>query len=174
MALNPRDIVTDLSDQAHRPDSRPPALLSRPVRTDPPPTPLRQGPEVTAMHDAWARLNAGPGPEPGGAGEDPRSLRTRLDWTRLDRATGALLGRVQHRDRALVGSVIQALDAVARRCDELGDRLGELEQLLGEVVDVLGADLTHIRARLDAFPAGDQGRGNQGTAGRPEAGQPDG
>jgi hypothetical protein len=60
------------------------------------------------------------------------------------------LGPAQRRDRALVGSVIQAVDAVARRCDELADRVVELEAVVSEVVDVLGAELTRLRAMLVA------------------------
>lgn len=155
MALDPRDIVTDLSKRAHRPDDEPPTMLSRPVPVDRPPTSVRQDPAVTAMHEAWAQVHA-PGGAAGTGSGGKRSLRARADAV-----AGALLSNVSQHDRALVGSVIQAVDAVARRCDELGDRVHELEQLLGEVVEVLGADLTRIRAHLSAETADGLGASRQ-------------
>jgi hypothetical protein len=131
MALDPRDTVNDA-----------PALLSRPVPSQSPLPPLRDEPGVAAMHEAWARAHDAD--HSSGTGEGLRgSLRTRAES-----AMSAVAGPTQRRDRAVVGSVIQAVDAVARRCDELAGRVAELEAVVGEVVDVLGADLVRVRAEL--------------------------
>ncbi len=91
------------------------------------------------MHDGWARLHT----STDAANSAPNGLRSRMDTIAI-----AVTKRIHHDDRALIGTVIQAVDAVARRCDELANRLAELEQQLGDVVDVLGADLTRVRAVL--------------------------
>jgi hypothetical protein len=142
VALDPRDIVTDLADRSpDRPPAvlRPPAMLRRPVSSASPPAPVRESPEVAAMHDGWARLHAGT------AALDPAASGLR---SRMDAVAVAVGRRLHHDERTLIGTVIQAVDAVARRCDELANRVSELEQQLGEVVDVLGADLTRVRAAL--------------------------
>ena len=49
-------------------------------------------------------------------------------------------------ERALLGDVIRAVDAVAARCDELAGRLTELQQVVEEAVVVFGQDLAAARA----------------------------
>jgi hypothetical protein len=94
---------------------------------------------VAAMHEAWARARD----VDQDSGQQPRSLRTRVES-----AVSAVTGPAQRQDRAILATIIQAVDAVARRCDELAGRVAELEAVIGEVVDVLGADLVRVRAEL--------------------------
>jgi hypothetical protein len=154
MALDPRDIVNDIQRRPLGADGstldakaestgttggEAPLLLSRPVRSRPPLTPLRDEPTVAAMHEAWSSAHtAGQN-----RGEQARSLRTRVES-----AVSTVTGPGQRQDRAVIAGVIQAVDAVARRCDELAGRVAELEAVIGEVVDVLGADLVRVRAEL--------------------------
>jgi hypothetical protein len=56
--------------------------------------------------------------------------------------------QAQQDDRALIGDLIRAVDALAARCDALADRLETLERSVAEVVEVLGADLVHLRAEM--------------------------
>ncbi|HEY1734213.1 MAG TPA: hypothetical protein VGG23_07190, partial [Acidimicrobiales bacterium] len=96
-------------------------------------------PTVTAMHKAWSSAHdAGQN-----RGEPARSLRTRAEA-----AVSAVTGPGQRQDRAILASVIQAVDAVAQRCDEIAGRVAELETAINEVVDVLSADLVRARAEL--------------------------
>jgi hypothetical protein len=151
MALDPRDIVNDIQHDALRSDSGTtnvdsasdgddaPALLPRPVPSRSPLTPLRDEPTVAAMHAAWAQAHDADRD----SGNRPRSLRTRVES-----AVSTVTGPGQRQDRAVIVGVIQAVDAVARRCDELAGRVAELEAVIGEVVDVLGADLVRMRAEL--------------------------
>jgi hypothetical protein len=154
MALDPRDIVNDIQRRSlgaagstvdagaggtDTTDGEAPLLLSRPVPSRPPLAPLRDEPTVAAMHEAWARARD----VDQDSGQQPRSLRTRVES-----AVSAVTGPAQRQDRAVLANVIQAVDAVARRCDELVGRVAELEAVIGEVVDVLGADLVQVRAEL--------------------------
>ena len=154
MALDPRDIVNDIQrrslgsddDTTHAEaadndviDGSAPVLLPRPVPSRPPLTPLSEEPTVVAMHEAWARAHDADRD----GGNRPRSLRTRVES-----AVSTVTGPGQHENRVVIAGVIQAVDAVARRCDELAGRIAELEAVIGEVVDVLGADLVRVRAEL--------------------------
>jgi hypothetical protein len=152
VALDPHELVSDVTDRAHRPPGGdPPALLAHPPGPGPALDPLQGGDEVAAMHREWARLGAGAGRGGGlrGAG----------------RATVAAAERrlPGHRaQRALIGDVIRAVDAVARRVDEIGVRLLALEELVEEVTVVTGEDLAAVRAALEP------GRGGAGPpAARP-------
>lgn len=141
MALDPRDTVNDA-----------PTLLSRPVPSQHPLAPLRDELAVAAMHEAWAQAHD---PDHAtGADRVGEGLRGSLR-TRVESAMSAVTGPGERRDRAVVASVIQAVDAVARRCDELTGRVAELEAVIGEVVDVLGADLVRVRAELARRAADD-------------------
>jgi len=166
MALDPRDIVNDVRREALRSDSGTtnvdsasggddaPALLPRPVPSRSPLSPLRDEPTVAAMHEAWARARDADQD----SGQQPRSLRTRVES-----AVSAVTGPAQRQDRAILANVIQAIDAVARRCDELAGRVAELEAVIGEVVDVLGADLVRVRAELARRSAASGVRENKDT-----------
>jgi hypothetical protein len=181
MALDPRDIVNDIQhrslgsddDTTHADiagndvgDRSAPTLLPRPVPSRPPLPALREEPTVVAMHDAWARAHDADRD----GGDRPRSLRTRIEA-----AVSTVTGPGQHQDRTVVASVIQAIDAVARRCDELAGRVAELEAVIGEVVDVLGADLARVRAELDRRSAtGDFGGNEHATTGKREDRRQDG
>jgi hypothetical protein len=169
MALDPRDIVNDVQrrslgsdNETTHPDTAgndvidgsAPALLPRPVPSRPPLTALREESTVVAMHETWARTQDADRD----GGNRPRSLRTRVES-----AVSTVTGPGQHQDRAVVASVIQAVDAVARRCDELAGRVAELEAVIGEVVDVLGADLVRVRAELARRSAPDDVRENERT-----------
>ncbi len=161
MALDPRDIVNDVRRRSLDADGSTvdaegegtgitdgdaPLLLSQPVPSRAPLTPLRDEPTVAAMHEAWSTAHdAGQN-----RGDQARSLRTRAEA-----AVSAVTGPGQRQDRAIVASVIQAVDAVARRCDELAGRVAELEAVIGEVVDVLAADLVRVRAELARRTADD-------------------
>jgi hypothetical protein len=61
-------------------------------------------------------------------------------------------------DRALIGDLIRAVDALAARVDVLGGRVLALEALVEEVVVVTGQDLARVRAALIG-PAADPSDG---------------
>jgi hypothetical protein len=106
----------------------PPALLPRPTDPRPAPEPLRTAPELVELHQSWA------GAEPAGG---------------LGRTA-----RAQAADRALIGSLIRATEAVAVRCDELAARLAELSEVVDEVAGALSADLARLLAEREDGPAG--------------------
>ena len=83
---------------------------------------------------------------------------------RIGALTAEIAGTGQRDDRALIGSLIRAVEVLAQRCDELAGRLVDLESTVGEVVDVLGADLVQLRAALSSTVTGSP------SAGSPENG----
>ncbi|HVX21091.1 MAG TPA: hypothetical protein VHB02_07075 [Acidimicrobiales bacterium] len=90
---------------------------------------------------AWAQLHAAAPPTT--AGSLPQKFRTKARAIATD-----LVGHDQRDDRALIESLIHAVDTLALRCDELANRLARLDDAVGEVVDVLGADLVRLRAAV--------------------------
>ena len=147
LAVDPGQIVSELSDPIRQLDTEPPGLLGRPVDGSPPPPPIRESAELSAVHEGWVRVHAGDD-RSGGAQTGLRAqARQRLASLAAD-----AVGKDQRDDRALIGSLIRAVDALAQRNDELSGRLAQLETLVGEVIDVLGRDLTVVRAVLDDLP----------------------
>jgi hypothetical protein len=55
-------------------------------------------------------------------------------------------------DHELIGDLIRAIDAVARRADELAGRITDLEVVVQEVVAVMSEDLVRILAFLEPAP----------------------
>jgi hypothetical protein len=139
LAVDPRAIVSDVGDRSHQ--SNPveaPSLLRHAVGTPTPLPSIRDDPRVLEMHDEWASAHDQPAP----VGSHGR-VRRRVAAVVREEA-----GPAQAEDRALIGSVIRATDAVAARCDELASRLAELESLVEEVVTVLSEDLVRLRAAV--------------------------
>jgi hypothetical protein len=150
LALDPREIVSDISERAHRlgvdpvDDSEAPAVLRRPVGSGLPLPPMRESPAVADVHKTWARVHAADAqPATNGSG-----LRGAVR-ARIGTAAAEVTGPAQRDDRALIGTLIRAVDALAQRCDELAGRVADLEGLVEEVVNVLGEDLVRLRAVLD-------------------------
>jgi len=144
VALDPRSIVSDVSDRAHDLSSMDaPKILTHAVRVAPPLAAVREDPDVTALHEEWARLHgisdSGGPPETGVRGRIRRKVRDTA-------AEAAAPG--QQENRALIGALIRSTEALAVRCDELAGRLSDLETVLEEVVSVVSEDLVHIRAAL--------------------------
>ncbi len=174
LALEPRKIMSDIT----RMDA--PPLIRRPVGGSPPPPPVREDPDVVAVHQEWARIHAaetdtkGGRPSAGAGAGAGAGIRT-MARSRLAAVAAGALGPAQRDDRALIGDLIRATDALARRCDELGGRLAELEALVEEVVAVVSEDLVQVRALLTPRPSDDpevglpesrdaDGRESSGTA----------
>lgn len=149
LALEPREIVSDVADRAHRlSPTDPPAVLRRPAGGAPPPPPVREDPDVVAVHQAWAHVHAA-GDQAPAAGTGVRGkVRSRVTT-----AVTEVAGPAQRDDRALIGHLIRAVDVLAHRCDELGGRVAELEALVEEVVNVVGEDLVRVRALLASTPS---------------------
>lgn len=144
MAVDPDDALSALGT-AGAGDA--PRLLGRPADPPPPLDPVRGADAVAGVHRHWAAVHAEPAPAPpAGPG-----LRRRAD-RHVAAVAAAALGPAQHHDRALIGDLIRAVDALAERCDTLADRLEALEALVAETVEVLGADLTRLRADVRAVP----------------------
>jgi len=147
LALEPRKIMSEIT----KVDA--PALLHHPVGGSSPPPPVREDPDVVAVHEAWARIHAAETQPPA---ESPSSAAAKLRIMARDRlavAAAGTLGPAQSYDRELIGDLIRATDALARRCDELGGRLAELEALVEEVVAVFSEDMVQVRALLTPSPA---------------------
>ncbi len=145
VALEPRVLVDDVTSRSHDPASLDaPQPLSRPTDPPAPFAPLREDDDVSGVHAAWARVHEAEGREP------PRGLAARV---------GAASASAQRDDRGLIGDLIRANDAVARRCDELAGRVADLEALVAEIVTVVSEDLTHVRALLATPPRGGAGDG---------------
>ena len=146
MALEPAGDVRDGTRE------EPPALLGRPVDAAPALPPVRTDAAVTAVHQQWARVHAGSAPgggTPNAADTGPGGWRSRVHRA-VTRAALDAQRPVLEADRALIGDLIRAADALALRCDALADRVVLLEHSLAEVVDVLGADLARLRAEVAA------------------------
>jgi hypothetical protein len=121
-------------------------LLQHPPGVGDPLPSVRAGEEVTAIHRSWAQLHAAasPGSE-GGTGHGVKAaVRARLAAVTAESTRAA-----READRAILGDLIRAVDALAARLDTVGDRLLALEALVEEVVVVTGEDLTHLRAALE-------------------------
>jgi hypothetical protein len=126
----------------------PPRLLERAPREHQAISPMRESPDLAALHRLWADLNGV------GAAEQAARPRSRGLRDKVVRQIGSVAADVsepaQRADRALIGALIRTNDALAIRCDELGSRVVELEDLLREVVSVVGDDLVQVRAALQS------------------------
>lgn len=171
MALDPRSIVSDVSDRAHDLHSMDaPKILTHAVRVAPALPPVREDPDVTVLHEEWARLHGTPGPDaPAESGVRGR-IRRKVRDTAAEAAAPA-----QQENRALIGALIRSTEVLATRCDELAGRLTDLETVLEEVITVVSEDLVHIRAALGATETtgtekAGTGPARQAAAGRGPAG----
>ena len=162
MALDPRHVVTKVAAEARQPRGprhQPPVLLQHPPAAHPPLSSIQQGEEVSRIHREWARVSAGPSPATTAEAPGPvqtggvrAKVRARVATAAAEAAMPA-----QQEDRALIGDLIRATDALARRLDDVTARVVSLEALVEEVVTVLGSELTHIRAALAVpEPGGEQ------------------
>jgi len=160
MALDPRDLVSRIVGGAHDAvNLPPPPTLSRPVRPDAPLGPIRDSDTVAGLHREWSSGD-------GAAASTVGTLLGRAEAALRSLATG-LSNPAQRRDRALIGSLIRAVDTLATRCDELAVRVESLETVLGEVADAASADLTRIRALVSgsgSIAAGPTGEALPGDA----------
>jgi hypothetical protein len=152
--------VDDVAGRSHRLEGgEPPAMLRHPPGTGAPLPSIQAADEVAAVHRDWAQLHAvGVSPPPGVGHRGLRSaVRSRLATVAAEAGRPA-----QEADRALIGDLIRAVDALAARVDVLGGRVLALEALVEEVVVVTSQDLARVRAAVAA------------GAGRPPAGPTDG
>lgn len=149
VTIDPQEVVAAVSAGAHRRPGDAPALLSRSPEPRPPLPGVQSAPEMAAVHREWARVHAddpGHGAAPV-AGYGPSAVRAKVR-AKVVTVAGETARSAQQDDRALIGDLIRAVDAVARRVDELGDRLGDLEALVQEVVAVTSEDLVQVLAAL--------------------------
>jgi hypothetical protein len=84
-------------------------------------------------------------------------IRRRVAATAADAVAPA-----QQENRALIGALIRATEALAVRCDELAGRVADLEGVLEEVVNVVSEDLVQIRATLGGARTGQAVPGGSG------------
>ena len=127
--------ATGHEDSEPRADEAP-AMLRHAVDAGPRIEPIRSDAAVAAMHQTWAQMAEG----------NARASGTRGRMAKLVGGSSAGHGD----DRALIGDVIRAADALAARCDELAERIVALEGALAEMIEVFGADLTRLRAAAAA------------------------
>ncbi len=150
--------MSDVGDRAH--DLGPldaPRTLPRAVGGTEPLPSVREDPDIIGVHREWARLHDAhvrPAPVRGGMGE---KIRRRVAATAADAVAPA-----QQENRALIGALIRATEALAVRCDELAGRVADLEGVLEEVVNVVSEDLVQIRATLGGARTGQAVPGGSG------------
>ena len=111
----------------------PPRLLRNPPNPGGPLPPIQHGEELAALHRDWAAHVGGP------AAGGP--------WARARRKAAKAV-RAPQVNRGLIGDLIRAVDALARRVDDLGNRMTALEDLVAELVVVTGEDLARVQAAL--------------------------
>lgn len=158
MTVDPSRVVeTAAARAAGRGSGAAPSAMRRSPEPRPPLPPVHTGDEVAAVHRRWAEVHATAGGRPA-AGD-----RAAGDRAAGDRAAGALArvrdrvlrpvsaaaGTAQQEDRSLIGDLVRAVDAIARRVDELSGRLGDLEHVVQEAVAVLSEDLVRLRASAE-------------------------
>ena len=156
MTVDPQEVVDGVARRAHDlAATEPPALLRRPIEPPPPLPPVRQSDEVQALHRGWEALAAGTAgaARPSGVGG---KVRSRVASVAADLGLAG-----PQPDRALLGDLIRAVDAVAARADQLADRLAAVEAVLPELVTALGEDLVRLRAALGSAGAA-LGSGGEG------------
>ena len=148
LALEPRDLLSEVVERSHAVEGEDaPLVLSRPPDPAPPLPPVRQSPDVAAIHAAWTRVHA----EDNAHAAIGPGIRGRVR-ARVAARSAASVGAAQRDDRALIGDLIRATDVLAGRCDELANRVADLEALVEEIVCVVSEDLTHLRATLTGIP----------------------
>ncbi|MBV8463948.1 MAG: hypothetical protein JO368_11670 [Acidimicrobiales bacterium] len=104
--------------------------------------PLRGSELLSAVHTRWADLHAG-------AEATAYSV-----WSRLARRARRVGSQVTGRgERALLGDLIRAVDAVAARCDELAARVEALGTNVDDLARTYGEDITQARADLERLRA---------------------
>lgn len=165
--MNPEELVAELTQRAHDPTALPPPRLLE--HSADPPTPLepvQELPPIADLHGHWADVHALRAPQPTVAGVAAK-VRARVATV----AGGAARGD-QRDDRALIGDLIQAVDALATRSDELARRLDQLQSVVDELIGAVGEELVQLRATV-APAAGGLHRTTEvpeGAAGPPPGG----
>jgi hypothetical protein len=151
MTVDPRSVVEALGAGSGPPDpDGAPILLRRSPEPRAPLAPVQAGPEVASVHQRWAAVHGKA--EPADADGEQAGLRARMRSRVMGVAAEAAGGPLRD-DRALIGDLIRALDAVAHRVDELAGRLSDLEAVVQEGLAVLGEDVVRLRARAIANAA---------------------
>ncbi len=131
-----------------------PRLLSHRADPEPLPPPLHDGEEVTTLHRKWAQLAGAAQGSPQGVGDAASTGGGAGGGTgggvrAMVRARVVAAARADSApDRALIGDLIRAVDAVAARLDDVTARVGNLEVLVQEVLDRLSEDLVRVQAAL--------------------------
>jgi hypothetical protein len=163
VALDPHEVVSDVSRRSHDlREADAPALLRHPPGPGAPLPSVQHGDELAAVHQAWAdaheaREEAARAQASAASGGGLDAVKSRVR-ARISSAAAAAMPE-HDADRHVVGDLIRAVDALARRVDELGARLVALEELVEEVVVVASEDLTRVRAALtDGRPPADDAR----------------
>jgi hypothetical protein len=140
----------------HNPDLddaiAPPEMLSHPLDAGPPLDPIRSDPALAAVHDEWRRVASAGAARPDASGGERRG-RTGATTDAVVREIIPLIDD----DRAMIGTLIRAVDRLAGRCDELADRLAALEATLEELGNVTGEEVARLRAAVAGRPAGPGG-----------------
>ncbi|MGH9100061.1 MAG: hypothetical protein ACRDV8_07515, partial [Acidimicrobiales bacterium] len=112
-----------------------------------------------ALHRDWAQLaSAGQGNSLGGGAGDGGAGGA--DWGGVGPGGGGgVRAKVRARvvaaaradaaaDRALIGELIRAVDAIAVRADEITARVGNLELVVQEVLDRVSEDMSRLQAAI--------------------------
>jgi hypothetical protein len=147
-----------------------PGVFSVPADSEGRLPPLHDAEVVTTLHADWARAAAPPADEAPGQGQGAGGGRVRAKVrARVAGAGTAASATLQQQDRALIGGLIRAVDALARRVDDHSARLVHLEQLVEEVVDQLSEDVVRVQVALEQAA----GRGPSGPPPTAGAGTPD-
>lgn len=164
VAVDPGSVVNEVAARSHQaPGDDPPRLLRNPPGVGAPLPSVHQGPELAAVHQNWAGAHA---VAAGRGGIEAARARVQ---SKLSTVAAAAVLPAQQADRALIGDLIRAVDALARRVDEIGNRVLALEALVEEVVVVTGEDLARIRAAVAAPAASPRSPAAGPAAHRPAA-----
>lgn len=153
MTVDPSRVVeTAAARAAGRGSGAAPSAMRRSPEPRPPLPPVHTGDEVAAVHRRWAEVHATAGGRPAAgdraAGDRAAGALARVR-DRVLRPVSAAAGTAQQEDRSLIGDLVRAVDAIARRVDELSGRLGDLEHVVQEAVAVLSEDLVRLRASAE-------------------------
>ena len=142
--VEPDQVMHQVVGRARALATDPPRLLQKPPGTGTRLVPVQESDAVGAVHREWAEVHAN---EQERSAELGGGMRARVR-AKVTSATATATLQAQQADRYLIGGLIRAVDALAKRVDEIGERLQLLEAVVDDLVVVTGHELTAIRAVL--------------------------
>jgi hypothetical protein len=118
-----------------------PQVFAQPTEALDPLPPVRNSPELSALHSRWAQLHTSTPTTPSIVQRARRKIR---------RVLNRVMGGADHETE---GEMIRALDALASRLDTVADRLARQDAVTAEVAAVLGQELSRLRSMIGSDPS---------------------